>query len=262
MLTVLVEKALSRRVASIPNQLVKGWLDRNDPTARLQRAWSEELEAWTLERLLALEAQCRRLNEQLAANPAREAALAALLEERQFGRLHRNFELEGVRETMDERRRMLAHASAGAFTVDMSLAETAHAERTLRELDPEAVVLLRSILGDARAKLVESRNQMRLAYGERGAASVPEDERRLHVEPQPYQLLAHFDAVVTSGCVRVEQVEHGMHMIQRSDGMRHVVKGIGYDESLVVPRLVTLARVTTSGVQVTKLLQGYEPSEV
>ena len=68
--------------------------------------------------------------------------LDSLLKDPQFYRLQGNYCLEHQREAMDERRIMLDHAAFGSAIPQMSLAEVARTERTIRELDPLDVMLL------------------------------------------------------------------------------------------------------------------------
>jgi hypothetical protein len=67
------------------------------------------------------------------------------LDDPQFARFLNNRGLEGAREELNERRRMLAHAAAGGFDVTMTMAQIARAARTLRELDPRDIEALRSL---------------------------------------------------------------------------------------------------------------------
>jgi hypothetical protein len=68
--------------------------------------------------------------------------LGALLQDHQFWRLQRNYELEWLREPMEERRRMLEFAAASAVNLTLRPGELSRVERTLRELDPSDVQLL------------------------------------------------------------------------------------------------------------------------
>src|SRR5258708_2639838 len=71
-----------------------------------------------------------------------EGVLQALVEDPQFYRVRRNYGFEGAREALDERRRMLTCATAGSITPDLTVAQLARVERTMRELDPDDVKLL------------------------------------------------------------------------------------------------------------------------
>jgi hypothetical protein len=66
-------------------------------------------------------------------------AIERQFQDRQFMNLMRNFRLEAAREAMDERRKMLAHAAAGACMPTIDLGRRARLERTIRELDPDDV---------------------------------------------------------------------------------------------------------------------------
>jgi len=76
-----------------------------------------------------------------------------IAEDPQLLRLLDNFGYEASRETIDERRRLLAHAAAGAMMPELTIAQKARVERVLRELDPEDVVALHRIRSAADAVL-------------------------------------------------------------------------------------------------------------
>jgi hypothetical protein len=63
----------------------------------------------------------------------------------EFQRVFRNFAYEASREAIAERRRLLAHASAGVLDPFFTIAQKARIERTMRELDPEDVRLLQKV---------------------------------------------------------------------------------------------------------------------
>jgi hypothetical protein len=73
------------------------------------------------------------------------AAVAAMVEDRQFAKLHMNLQFEAIREATYERKRMLAHLAAGLTDPGMSINLKARLERISRSLDPEDVLLLRDI---------------------------------------------------------------------------------------------------------------------
>jgi hypothetical protein len=93
---------------------------------------------WTKEVPRVLEEQ-RRQAERLEEFDAR---LEQRIDDPQFQRVIDNFGVEATREAIDARRRMLAHATANAFNLTLTVAEAARAERVLRELDPEDVFVL------------------------------------------------------------------------------------------------------------------------
>ncbi|WP_437653341.1 hypothetical protein [Sorangium sp. So ce1182] len=83
-----------------------------------------------------------------------EAKINKLGEDPQLFRLLDNFGYEASREAINERRRLLAHAAAGAMNPDLTIAQKARVERVLRELDPDDVILLHKInaMSDASAR--------------------------------------------------------------------------------------------------------------
>jgi hypothetical protein len=74
-----------------------------------------------------------------------EEKLGDRADDEEFQGLVDNFGLEASREALGERRRLLAHASAGAFDVTMTIAQAARAERVLRHLDPVDIERLRRV---------------------------------------------------------------------------------------------------------------------
>jgi hypothetical protein len=103
---------------------------RRDILAEAQRIIPE-----VLARLDAVEPRLERL----------EGRVEERVEDPEFHSVLDNVVLEASREAIDERRRMLAHAFAGAFNVEMTIPEAARAERTLRELDPSDLATLRGV---------------------------------------------------------------------------------------------------------------------
>jgi hypothetical protein len=128
---------LAREVAT----LFARYADRNTQ-ALMAAERTERREWWARE-------SAEHLARQLAAMRARVEGFEVKLHERildpQLGRLVDNYGLEATRESTNERFRMLTHATAGAFDVTMTIAQAARAERTLRELDPADIALLRGI---------------------------------------------------------------------------------------------------------------------
>jgi len=111
-------------------------------TRSIEDAYAAAKEDWRLERERQIEVRLRQL-EETAAN---EDALRALLTE-EFFFLQANIEIEAFREAMKERRRMLAFAAAGMFSLDLPIPVLARVERVIRELAPEDVKLLARING-------------------------------------------------------------------------------------------------------------------
>lgn len=63
--------------------------------------------------------------------------------DRQFQRIQENYRIESWRESMDDRRHMLIFASVQSFKLDLTIAQAARAERTLREIDPSDLAVLK-----------------------------------------------------------------------------------------------------------------------
>ncbi|MGK3966350.1 hypothetical protein WMF38_19465 [Sorangium sp. So ce118] len=74
-----------------------------------------------------------------------EIKLDKIAEDPQLFRLLDGFGYEASREAINERRRLLAHAAAGAMSPELTIGQKARVERTLRELDPDDVILLCNI---------------------------------------------------------------------------------------------------------------------
>ncbi|MBK8999597.1 MAG: hypothetical protein IPM35_28085 [Myxococcales bacterium] len=91
------------------------------------------------------------------------AALQDRCQDHEAWGIFRNFALEATREALDERRLMIAHATAAIANVSLSLGELARAERVLRELDPDDVRTLRG-LWLVRSALVGGKEPGRLRY--------------------------------------------------------------------------------------------------
>ena len=108
-------------------------------------------------------------------------------QERQFRHLIANFHFEAVREVMDERREMLAHATAGACANTMSLGRRARLERTLRELDPDDV---RALFG---------LSQVVGRYDLEGKDYRDTEQLRHHA----LSLVPNADSLIASGAIRV-----------------------------------------------------------
>lgn len=115
------------------------WSGRND--RYIDRAYREVFEGWVIENRLAIAAQLTKHQE----FAERLDALETRVNDAQFERVRRNYGFEAAREAIDDRRRMLAYADAGSVTLELTVAQIARVERTIRELDPEDVKVLAAI---------------------------------------------------------------------------------------------------------------------
>lgn len=156
--------------------------------AKLKQVFSENDRA-VLAKWDELEAEFwGEVNDRLRDHEARlTAAEARMLELRlthhEAWGVIRNFAIEAKREAMDERRRMLAHATAAIANMALDLGELARAERVLRELDPNDIRTLRGL------------------WMVREALAGPKHPGRIRYELWQAQLA---DALVASGCVLIE----------------------------------------------------------
>ena len=130
-------------VARTLTSIIGRYADRNTEAIRdayeeKRRSFLAEVEKTLPHVLACLEAIEPRI-EQL------ESRLEERAEDPEFQSILDNVVLEASREAIDERRRMLAHAFAGATDVRLTVAEAARAERTLRELNPADVMALRGL---------------------------------------------------------------------------------------------------------------------
>lgn len=120
-------------------KIVAAWLTKND--RHVAREFRDVFEGWVVE-------DRRALTLHLATHPEFEARLEALerlVADPQLERVRRNYGFEAAREAIDERRRMLAFADAGSLSPDLTVAQAARVERTIRELDPNDVKVLAKI---------------------------------------------------------------------------------------------------------------------
>lgn len=127
------------------------WKDHaNRNTDALREAVAADGRKWRVERDHLVERRLAELEsaagqQQQATADAVVATVERLLGDQQFFRLERNYEFEAAREATDERRRMLAFASAWSVSPELSIAQLARVERTIRELDPDDVSLLKHL---------------------------------------------------------------------------------------------------------------------
>jgi hypothetical protein len=119
------------------------WTGRND--SQFREARDEEFRQWTVEHALALYDLLRRIGAAESDVAALRAKLEKLADDREFQRVQGNYGWEAWREATDERRRMLSFAAAGSYTIELSVAQLARVERTVRELDPADLRLLREL---------------------------------------------------------------------------------------------------------------------
>jgi hypothetical protein len=97
---------------------------------------------WVVAEKRAAVDQTKRLAEQAEDLAALRAKLEGLISDPSFARVRDNYGYEAAREALDERRRMLAFASAGSVNLKLTIAQLARVERTIRDLDPEDIRLL------------------------------------------------------------------------------------------------------------------------
>jgi hypothetical protein len=141
-LTLKAQEKFLEAVGMLVDAGIAEWKGRNDSNRLFAEARHDTLE----DTVYAMRAQVAQLVEQVTANGSAKAQLTALINDHQFHRVQTNYVFEYAREPMDERRRMLEYAQTGSYNVDLTLAEIARVERTLRELDPNDVVMLVDIV--------------------------------------------------------------------------------------------------------------------
>jgi hypothetical protein len=106
------------------------------------RQWRAERDRLVERRLAELEST---VDQHLETAETVALAVEQLLGDQQFFRLERNYEFEAAREATEQRRRMLAFASAWSVDPDLSIAQLARVERTIRELDPDDIAVLKHL---------------------------------------------------------------------------------------------------------------------
>lgn len=117
--------------------------DRNTPA--FQAAFQDVVAEWIIEERRQTVAQLQMLAKSTDDVVALARRLEQLVADPEFVRISANYGYEACREAIDERRRMLAFASAGSVNIDLTIAQLARVERTVRELDPEDVHRLATI---------------------------------------------------------------------------------------------------------------------
>jgi hypothetical protein len=121
---------------------VRKKLEEIGPTARLREAAEIEQRSWRVKRDAEVEARLAELERSATDQDAFRTTVADMINDRQFLKVHANLEWEALRESLDERREMLAYAAAGLSDPGVPINVKARIERTLRELDPEHIELL------------------------------------------------------------------------------------------------------------------------
>jgi hypothetical protein len=120
-----------------------GRIANRSTQALLAAEWMERQTKWAIETGHVLKVTLPELEARVS---NLEAQLRGRALDPEFRRLLFNFGIEAAREAIEERFRMLVHATAGAFNVtSLTIAQTARAERTIRELDPEDITALRHV---------------------------------------------------------------------------------------------------------------------
>ena len=137
-------------------------------------AWSAELKAAAAEALPYLRLKLADL----------DAQVEQLEADSQTVRIYRNLGFEALREAIDERRKMLAHAAAGILDPEMPVERKARVERRLRELDPVDVRTLYGLSLMLRA--LDAKEAAKILFRESSG-----------------------DVLVASGCVRLETSGNG-----------------------------------------------------
>lgn len=155
---------LGTALGAIPSLVAYVARDRNTP--KVLAAFDEAMAEWVIDLRRHTVAQLRLL-ESTAANAAETGRrLAELVEDPEFVRVQNNYGYEACREAINERRRMLAFASAGSVNLELSIAQLARVERTVRELDPTDILALQQVarIADpprpARDDRMDYRNQL------------------------------------------------------------------------------------------------------
>lgn len=121
-------------------KLVRYFADRT--TRSFQESRDAMFAAWAVEEQQQAAATLRQLEARSDDVEALKARLDELVADPEFARVRNNYGYEAYREAIDERRRMLAFASAGSINLELSVAQLARVERTVRELDSSDVLAL------------------------------------------------------------------------------------------------------------------------
>lgn len=137
----MVETAIAVPVIKWVLEKLREHSSQNDDA--LRGALDADARKWRVERDAAVEQRLTELAARADSEGVQHSQLTAMLADLQFWRLQAGFEWEALREATDARRRMLAFAAAGLFSVDLTIEQKARVERALRALDPSDVLELR-----------------------------------------------------------------------------------------------------------------------
>ena len=182
-------------VAGSSEQLAR-WADyfwsRNNRA--MQEASEQAARDWIHEALRAQQAGLKRLQQRVGSFEQAQAELDARMARHDVWKIQQNYLFESLREPTEERRKMLAHATAAVVNLALSEAECARVERLLRELDPDDVRTLRGLWMVAGGVVFEDKH-----FGDAG-------ELRFEL----WKRSDSADVLLSSGCVRVAgQVQAG-----------------------------------------------------
>jgi hypothetical protein len=120
-------------------------LKQSGATARMREAMEIDHRSYQARREVEVNAKFAHLESRAANLEELSQQVGQMIADRQFLKVQANLEWEAARESLDERRGMLACAAAGLSDPQMSINEKARIERVLRQLDPEDVRLLHSL---------------------------------------------------------------------------------------------------------------------
>lgn len=208
------------------------WARRNDEAFKQER--DELFREWTSELAIALKQQISALD-QAEASIELLSKLDQLSDSREFWRVLDNYGYEASREAVDERRKMLAWAAAGSLTAGLTVAQMARVERTIRELDPGDIAILRRLheLSAPPAKAVAPSSEW--------VADLQEKAKERHLLWQEGQPSGHI--LAAAGCVLVQDY-NWQFPVQGNPG-------------LTVPTVVPVITVTGLGGWVLDVTRGY-----
>lgn len=204
---------------------VRKYLDKN--TSNLRDAVAADARAVHAQHAFQLVEHLKRYEVDAANQATFNEALVNMLSDSQFQRMQRNLEWEAIRETLDDRREMLAVAAGGLCDPELTINEKARIERTLRLVDVADVFVLRSLAAVGSTPLIPSTSAIQLAVPVSPRLS-PDDERKRIWERHPVSM----NALATAGCVVARDV---------------------YDSGIY--------DVTVLGEQLLRVLTSYEPTE-
>lgn len=156
-------KLASKVVLSIPGvkEYIKRLPDPNTPTFLAAR--DEMFREWTVEHANLIEENYRYFEARV---DKLEELVAQRADDNEAKAVYANYASQAYREPIDERRIMLAHATAGIIDVRLTVAEHARVQRRLDELEPDDVVTLWAVANTCGRVLDKSqyRDDMELRY--------------------------------------------------------------------------------------------------